>query len=254
MVYVEGGTFQMGSDGAEGDADEQPVHTVTLSSFYIGESEVTNAEYCEFLNAYGSNKAIGGEYDGVTMIIEYEWGVKKNGALWEPQAGFENHPVVPLSWVGANEYCNWRGVRLPTEAEWEYAARGGQNMTSTLYAGSNNIDDVAWYVDNSWVANSSREDKTGPMPVKQKAPNELGIYDMSGNLWEACVDWYDENFYSQSANTTNPLCDTGPKELKVWRGGSWHNTSPACRVFDRGWRSPSDYLSVFGLRVAASAP
>jgi len=183
-------------------------------------------------------------------------GVKKNGtAFWQPQAGYENHPVVPVSWLGASEYCKWRGLRLPTEAEWEYAARGGQNSKSTKYAGSNNIDDIAWYWDNSSVANSSvpgNTGKRGTMPVKLKAPNELGLYDMTGNVWECCADWYKADFYSQSDSTLNPLCDEGEKKLKVLRGGSWYNDTCGCRVSDRGWREPSGYVSVFGLRVAAS--
>ena len=255
MIYVKGGTFQMGctsKNESECQDDEKPVHTVTVSSFYIGTTEVTNAQYCEFLNAYGSNILISGVDSGKIMIVEYMWGVKKNGNLWQPQAGYENHPVVPATWLGANEYCKWRGVRLPTEAEWEYAARGGQKSKSTEYAGSNNINEVAWNVDNAAVANTSRPDKHGPMPVKLKAPNELGIYDMSGNVWEYCADWYKADFYSQSDNTNNPLCDEGEKKLRVLRGGAWYNNSCDCGVFNRGWREPSSYTSVFGLRIAAS--
>ena len=204
MVYVKGSTFQMGctsEQGSDSQDDAKPVHSVTISSFYLSATEVTNAQYCEFLNAYGSDTVKSGEYSGQPMIIEWPWGVKRSDiASWQPQTGYENHPAVPISWVGANEYCQWRGVRLPTEAEWEYAARGGQNGKSTKYAGSNNIDDVAWYCDNSSVANSSREGKRWTMPVKQKAPNELGLYDMSGNVWEWCVDWYKADFYGQSAN------------------------------------------------------
>jgi len=256
MVYVKGGTFQMGCTSEQGcdcQDDEKPVHSVTISSFYIGATEVTNAQYCEFLNTYGSDTVKSGEYKGQPMIIEWPWGVKKSGnAFWQPQAGYENHPVVPLSWFGANEYSKWSGGRLPTEAEWEYAARGGQNGKSTNYAGSNNINDVAWYYGNSSVANTSRPGKEGTMPVKQKAPNELGIYDMSGNVWEWCADWYKADFYSQSANSKNIVCDEGEKKLKVLRGGAWYNDSCGCSVFDRGWREPSSYTSVFGLRVAVS--
>ena len=260
MVYVKGGTFQMGCTGEQGSDcqdDEKPVHTVTVSSFYMGITEVTNAQYCEFLNAYGSDTVKSGEYSGQIMIIEWPWGVKKIGAnTWQPQAGYENHPVVPLSWFGANEYCKWRGVRLPTEAEWEYAARGGQKSKSTMYAGSNNLDDVAWYWDNSSVANSTVPGKPGPrgtMPVKLKAPNELGIYDMTGNVWEWCEDWYNADFYGQSDHTNNPLCNEGEKKLKVLRGGSWYNSVVGCHIADRGWRPPSGYVSVFGIRVVSSA-
>ena len=259
MVYVKGGTFQMGcisEQGCDCQDDNKPLHSVTISSFYIGATEVTNAQYCEFLNAYGSDTVKSGEYLGQPMIVEWPWGVRKSDSnFWQPQAGYENHPVVPLSWLGAIEYCKWRSVRLPTEAEWEYAARGGQNGKSTYYAGSNNIDEVGWYKGNSSVANSTvpgGNGTRGTMPVKLKAPNELGIYDMSGNVWEFCADWYKADFYSQSDNTNNPLCDEGEKKLRVLRGGSWYNDSCECGLFNRGWREPSSYTSVFGLRVAAS--
>lgn len=254
MVYVKGGNFQMGCpEGAGCRADETPVHRVTVSSFYMGDTEVTCAEYCEFLNAYGSDKVKSGEHSGKVMIVEWEMGLKKTGTLWQPQPGYENHPVVPVTWYGANEYCQWRGGRLPTEAEWEYAARGGEHLKSTAYAGSTNIDEVAWYLGTAAAANTAREDKTGSMVGRQKAPNELGLYDLSGNVWEWCADWYSADFYQHSAAAQDPLCDTGEKKLKVLRGGSWHNDARNCRVFNRGWREPNGYTTIFGFRVVIPA-
>ena len=144
MVFVEGGTFQMGSNS--GDDNEKPVHTVTVSSFYMDKTEVTQAEY---------RKVMG-----------------KNPSRF---SGCDDCPVENVSWHDANEYAKKVGKRLPTEAEWEYAARGGNKSKGYNYSGSNDLDAVGWYDNNS-------SGKTHP--VAQKQPNELGLYDMSGNVWE----------------------------------------------------------------------
>ena len=196
MVFVEGGTFQIGSNS--GDSDEKPVHTVTVSSFYMDKTEVTQAEY---------RKVMG-----------------KNPSHF---SGCDDCPVEKVSWHDANEYAKKVGKRLPTEAEWEYAARGGSKSKGYTYSGSNGIDAVGWYDDNS-------DDKTHP--VAQKQPNELGLYDMSGNVWEWCSDRYGD--YSSSSQTDPQGSNSG--EYRVLRGGCWSGYADFCRVAYR-YGSDPDY-------------
>ena len=212
MIAVKGGTFQMGID--DGYEWEKPVHQVTLSDYYIGETEVTQ----ELWNAVmGSNPSY--------------------------FTGNMQRPVEMVSWNDCQTFISrlneltGETFRLPTEAQWEYAARGGNKAQGRLYSGSDAIDDVAWYYDNS-----------GGMthPVKTKAPNELGIYDMSGNVWEWCSDWYGD--YSSAAQTD----PTGPATgyYRVGRGGSWDNDATYCRVVYRSNYAPTCGVSDLGLRLA----
>ena len=209
MIAVKGGTFQMGSDDGY-----NAVHQVTLSDYYIGETEVTQ----ELWNAVmGSNPS-------------YFYGNMQR-------------PVETVSWNDCQTFISrlneltGETFRLPTEAQWEYAARGGYKSKGYTYSGSNAIDDVAWYNDNS--------DRM-THPVKTKAPNELGIYDMSGNVWEWCSDWYGD--YSSAAQTD----PTGPATgyYRVGRGGSWDNDATYCRVAFRGNSTPTNRFSHLGLRLA----
>ena len=217
MVYVEGGTFTMGatSEQKKPYVDEKPTHRVSLSSFYIGKYEVTQSLW----------KAVMGS----------------NPSDWKG----DNLPVENVSWNDSQTFLRklnamtGKNFRLPTEAEWEYAARGGNLSRGYQYSGSKKIDDVAWYEDNSGG-------KTHP--VGTKAPNELGIYDMSGNVWEWCQDWYgDYHGYSQ----TNP---TGPSSgsLRVLRGGCWIIRARFCRVADRSHLTPDGRLIFLGFRLALS--
>ena len=216
MIPVEGGTFTMGATSEQGgDAydDEKPAHRVTLSDYYIGETEVTQALWKAVM---GSNPS---SFKG------------------------DQRPVESVSWNDCQEFIKklnaltGRNFRLPTEAEWEYAARGGNKSKGYKYAGSNTIDDVAWYDDNS-------NDKTHP--VKGKQANELGLYDMSGNVWEWCSDWFGD--YSSSAQT-NP---TGPAtgSDRVGRGGSWYCNAGICRVSIRNYFTPGNGNYYLGLRLA----
>ena len=190
MIKVEGGTFQMGSEN--GDEDEQPIHSVTLSGYYIGETEVTQALWQTVM---GSNPS---EIKG------------------------DNLPVERVSWDACQEFISklnqktGRRFALPTEAQWEFAARGGNKSRGYEYSGSNNIDDVAWYTDNS-------SEQTHP--VSTKMANELGLYDMSGNVSEWCADCYGD--YSSSSQTDPVGPETGSN--RVLRGGSWHGDGRYCR-------------------------
>ena len=232
----------MGSN--DGGDDEQPIHTVTLSSFEISKYEVTNSQFCEFLNDIGcnSNGSFNDpEYGNVVYIGMNSSYVQINytGGQFVPDGGKDNFPVIEVSWYGANAFALWAGGRLPTEAEWEFAARGGNQSHGYTYSGSNNIDDVAWYWDNS----GSHTHEVGT-----KAPNELGIYDMSGNVWEWCHDWYDTNYYSSSPenNPQGPASGT----YRVLRGGSWSDSGAYyCRVALRNGNGPVSTNDYLGFRI-----
>ena len=211
MIPVAGGTFQMGS--TTGDSDEQPVHQVTLSSFSIGETEVTQELWQAVM---GSNPSY---FQGNKLPVEK--------VSWNDCQTF----ITKLNQLTGKTF------RLPTEAEWEYAARGGNQSKGYTYSGSNTIGDVAWYTDNS--GNSTHL-------VATKAPNELSIYDMSGNVWEWCQDMY--GAYS-SGSQTNP---TGPSSgsNRVLRGGSWVVIATYCRVANRDSSTPTGTNHSIGLRLA----
>ena len=218
MIKVEGGTFRMGatSEQINYDDDEKPVHSVTLSDYYIGETEVTQELWAAVM---GSNPS------------EF--------------TGNDQRPVERVSWDDCQEFIEklnsltGKQFRLPTEAEWEYAARGGKYSRGYNYSGSNKANEVAWYYGNSGS-------KTHP--VKTKKANELGLYDMSGNVFEWCNDWYDDNYYRNSPQT-NP---TGPSrgENRVLRGAGWNISSWSVRVSDRHSHTPDIRFRNFGLRLA----
>ena len=212
MIKVAGGTFQMGSDDSDAESREKPVHSVTLSSYMIGETEVTQELWQAVM---GSNPS---DHKGTQYPVE--------NVSWNDCQTF----VRKL-----NELTGQR-FRLPTEAEWEYAARGGNRSRGYKYAGSNNIGEVTWYSDSG----------SGTHNVKTKAPNELGIYDMSGNVWEWCQDWYSS--YSSSAQTNPTGAATG--SYRVYRGGSWYNEARYCRVSFRTFHAPTYSNFNIGLRLA----
>jgi len=219
MVYVEGGSFIMGAtaeQGSDAESTEKPAHQVTLSSYAIGQTEVTQA-------------------------------------LWQAVMGYNpsdfqgklTRPVEQVSWndcqtfiTKLNEMTGKR-FRLPTEAEWEFAARGGNLSLGYKYSGSNNINEVAWY-----KSNSGNETK----PVATKAPNELGLYDMSGNVCEWVQDWWGN--YSSTAQTNPNGPESGSR--RVIRGGSWFYESAPCRVSRRFGNAPEDCWHGRGLRLALS--
>ena len=218
MVKVEAGTFMMGATSEMKDPydDEKPVHQVTLTNdYYMGKYEVSQALWEAVM---GSNPS---EYKG------------------------DNLPVETVSWNDCQEFISklnsmtGRKFRLPTEAEWEYAARGGKKSRSYQYSGSSNISDVAWYDGNS-------VNKTHPVGTKQA--NELGIYDMTGNVWEWCSDWY--GFYSSSSQTNPTGADSGSS--RVFRGGSWYGNARYCRLSFRDCTPPDCRGYNLGLRLALS--
>ena len=230
MVPVEGGTFIMGTDYNSPDDFywEQPAHEVTLSSYFIGQSEVTQALW----------QAVMGE----------------NPSYFSSRNNYDTNlqrPVECVSWNDCQTFITklnqltGRTFRLPTEAEWEFAARGGNQSQGYEYSGSNNLDDVAWY----WYSIPSRisgNAEYGTQTVATKAPNELGLYDMSGNVWEWCQDYWG-GIYSSEAQT-NPV---GPStgDTHVYRGGSW-GSYKGCRVSYRVSEKPTFTLFDIGLRLA----
>ena len=246
MVFVQGGTFQMGSNNV--DSDEKPVHSVTVSSFYISKYEVTNEEFIVFLNA--KNVSSSGSYNGNELIdmddTDCAIGYSNGKFYFKGSSSADNKkcPVIEVTWYGANEYCKWlsqttgKTYRLPTEAEWEYAAGGGSS-SRTKWAGTNYklfLRSYAWYRSNSGS-------KTHP--VGTKSPNSLGIYDMSGNVWEWCSDWYGS--YSSSSQTNPQGASSGSS--RVGRGGSWSGLASYCRVANRSYDTPTGSNLNLGFRV-----
>ena len=236
LVFIRGGTFQMGDLWSGGDSDEKPVHTVTLSDFYITKTEITNEQFCGFLNDYGSDKVKSGECKNQKMIYEHKWGVKKTGGKWQPQSGYENYPVVFVTWYGANEFCKWqsektgKSISLPTEAEWEYACRsGGEKEKWAGINSSSSLGKYAWY----YYGNSGSKTH----PVATKKPNSLGLYDMSGNVWEWCADWYDSGYYKESPQRDPKGPSSG--EFRVLRGGSWDVYPNYVRCSLRSYGTPT---------------
>ena len=238
MAFVPGGSFTMGRTRGDGFLCELPLHEVTVDPFYIAKYEVTQAEY--------------------------KWVMGNNPSYYYWYAD-DNNPVESVTWFKAVEYCNLRsiqegltpcydtsewtcdfaanGYRLPTEAEWEYAARGASNNPDYLYSGSDDVDSVAVY----WGVNEEHETK----PIGSKLPNKLGIYDMSGNVFEWCYDWYADYSNEAQLNPTGP--NTGSK--RVVRGGCWGNSQTYCRLSNRSSFVPSlnpfdDHY--FGFRLVRS--
>lgn len=236
MVYVQGGCFNMGSHF--GDKDELPVHKVCVDDFYIGKYEVSLKEYTAFLNAIACNadgKKDNLKYVSIGTKIQYE-----NGAfIYDPKD--EDLPATTITWYGAKAYAEWAGGRLPTEAEWEYAARGGLKMKQTAYAGSDSIYDIAMYAENSG---------NRPQAIGSKAANELGVFDMSGNAWEWVSDLYHKEYYAKSPETNPTGSPFG--QMHVLRGGSFGDKASDCRVANRHKFMPANSFYFFGFRIAKS--
>lgn len=258
LVLVEGGTFLMGAQSttppsydwqgiqtpesynydSDAESNESPVHEVTLSDFYIGKYEVTQ-QLWEYVMTY-SGTTVNGD---VLYAIDDPW------LGTNPSSSYGAGNYYPAYYVSYEDIINYflprlnaitgKNFRLPTEAEWEYAARGGNKSQGYKYSGSNTIGDVAWYSSNS----SSQTHEVGT-----KSPNELGIYDMSGNVYEWCSDWYGSYSSSSQTNPTGPT--TG--SLRVSRGGCWDFNSQYCRVSIRYNSSPVYRRNSLGLRLVCT--
>jgi formylglycine-generating enzyme required for sulfatase activity len=231
MVLIPAGEFQMGS--SDGDGDESPVHTVYLDAFYIDMYEVTNQQYARFLNQYGRNS--NGSGKGLVRIGDGCCRMEKMGNIYRPKSGYEDHPVVYVSWYGAVEYAHFYGKRLPTAAEWEKAARGG--LVGKRYPWGNSIS----HDHANYHGNSSKDEWKGTSPVGSFPPNGYGLYDMAGNVGEWCEDWYDKDYYSASPRA-NPA---GPSSgyYRVLRGGSWLCNKNGLRIANRGICPPTSTSS-----------
>lgn len=254
--FIKAGTFQMGSPTTEPYRQENETqHPVTLTKdFRMSKYQVTNSQYAEFLNAngIGSNGECSVTYDkdGIqdtytgVFITSHVWGVTHNGTAWIAQTGYENHPVIYVTWYGAKAYADWVGGALPTEAQWEYACRAG---TTTAYSyGSTEDGDYMWYLGNN-VANSSSPDY-GTKAVGLKNANPWKLYDMHGNVYEWCLD----NFATYPAGTTetNPVVDPVQSgSSRVLRGGYWGNDAQSCRSAYRISASPDGADFNVGFRV-----
>jgi formylglycine-generating enzyme required for sulfatase activity len=236
MVLVEGGKFMMGSN-VKGEEDAAPRHEVAVSTFLLGDHEVTNQEYADFLNKYGSDRIQANDYAGELLLETHPLGLIKVNNLWIPGPGREEYPVVNVTWFGAWLYAQQKGGRLPSEAEWEYAARGGPKSGGYRFSGDNDYNNIAWNEANS---------KGETHPVKQKKPNELGIYDLNGNVYEWCQDWFGENVY-KSATSKDPKGATNG-ESRIMRGGSW--SVPAQSITYRDYDAPTRKTDGLGFRVA----
>lgn len=251
-VAVEGGRFKMGG-GVGGNDDEYPVHWVRVDGFRMAKYETTVGEFRRFIKATGY--ITDAEKDGYSFVYTGAIVEKKNGVTWACNiagnirpAGEDNHPVIHVSWNDAKAYCQWLSRQttgnydLPTEAQWEFAAKGGGSQSGFTYSGGDNLASVGWFEDNS-------DSKTHV--VGQKSPNSLGIYDMSGNVAEWCADWYGFDYYKNSPEKNPTGAATGAG--RMCRGGSWYGDAAYCRSADRGTDAPAYRNSDIGFRVV-SAP
>jgi formylglycine-generating enzyme required for sulfatase activity len=253
FVFVEGGTFTMGCTEEQSNDcynDEKPAHEETVKDFYIGKYEVTVEQFAKFIEETGY-KTDAEKSDSSLICADgmksykkgVNWRFNSQGTLYDKQE--YDHPVAHVSWNDAKEYCKWfseksgNNVRLPSETEWEYAARGGNLSRGSKYSGSNVITEVAWYDANSNYATQ---------PVGKKKANELGIFDMSGNVYEWCSTWY-SNFGSEASDVNDEI----ENKYIVVRGGSSFLNEKFSRVSYRYSRTPSTCGGPYGFRLAMTA-
>jgi formylglycine-generating enzyme len=262
-VRVTGGAFSMGAtteQTAYAEEDEFPIHQVEVSDFLMGTTEVTNAQFVQFLKSRkiasgGSAMTEFGETK--TLFVASLHGLKydTDSATWTLVPGYENNPVVRVTWYGANEFCRWAGGRLPTEAEWEWAAREGTQARGKLLSGgdSTDVNAIAWYKQNTKDMPTNFKDT---QPVGTKTPNLLGLYDMSGNVWEWVNDWYNPYLTMYQTNPTGMSDDDAEESSvvdKVLRGGSWADGEDGeingLRVSRRNHNVPTMNSGSWGFRI-----
>ena len=252
MIRVRGGTFIIGSN--EFDEDERPAYSISVSNFLLAKLEITNKLFCYFLNDKYCDSI--GYVDGVKVIDLFDSDTKirqdpVTKRFFAPK-GYEDYPVVNISWIGAQKFCELYGGRLPSEAEWEYAAKGGmyakrfyKRVDTTMiydyvnrFAGGNYMGDLGWFVDNS---------RGHTWPGGKKMPNELGLYDMCGNVWEWCFDQYSIDFYLRNSKSKKSMCLDGGIN-RVNRGGSWSSDAMYCRITNRNYLNQYRYNQYLGFR------
>jgi len=258
LVLVQGGRFQMGATQEQTSYavdDEKPLHWVTLSNFRMDRYEVTTKAFTEFLNSRKiTDVTTCMTASGVSKTIFYETAknIYYHSNKWYPASGYENKPMTNVTWYGADEYCRWAGGFLPTEAQWEYAARGGAANAGAIYSGGNDPTAVAWYNANT---NNQEGVEYYAQNVGGKTANELGLYDMSGNVWEWCRDWFVAYSSTEQVNPTgltDEQADDASVTTKVRRGGGWAETNVnKLRVSFRGANTPLSYAGSVGFRMAA---
>jgi len=262
FVFVKGGCYQMGDTFGDGDADEKPVHEVCVNDFYMGKHEVTVGQFRKFVDDtnYRTEAEKG---DGCYVWTGSQWDRQRDKNWRNP--GFsqrDNHPVVCVSWNDAQKYVGWlagktgKKLRLPTEAQWEYAARSGGKQEK--YAGFSAESQIYRYgnfcdsnCDDIWKMASQDDGYKYTAPVGSYLPNGLGLYDMTGNVWEWCSDWYGEKYYGESSRN-NPA---GPSSgsYRVLRGGSWNFIPRNVRAAYRDRFNPENRFSFLGFRVSFPA-
>ncbi len=253
-VNIPAGTFTMGTPESEvNHANNETQFQVTLSAFTMSKYEITNAQFAAFLN----DKNIGatgmypaGAYPTQVLLYESEesqnWGMHYIAGDWVPVAGYENHPVINVTWYGAVEFATFAGARLPTEAEWEYACRAG---TTTPFSTGDCLSDAQanynWSMPYSTCTNNNTTSPGTTQAVGSYATNAYGLYDMHGNVMEWCSDWYGTYPTTPQINPTGPLTGTHC----VLRGGGWLDYSQNCRSGKRDHTPPDSYYSTFGIRL-----
>jgi formylglycine-generating enzyme required for sulfatase activity len=242
FAYLAGGTFMMGME--IGTASERPVHEVTIGSFLLAKAETTLGQFARFVEAAGY--VTDAEKNGYCRFWTGTKWAKTPDVSWRTLFAFQgpDHPAGCVSWNDAEAFSRWAGLRLPTEAEWEYAARAGS--AHGIWAGTDSDSDLADY---AWFrANSGLRSRS----IATRKPNAFGLFDMSGNVWEWCSDWYDEAYYGDSPS----LDPAGPERgrVKVARGGSAYFDVTRLRVSHRGRYLPDYAHGSIGFRTALDAP
>jgi formylglycine-generating enzyme required for sulfatase activity len=246
MVTIPAGEFQMGCDDTnpneDCNSDEQPLHTVYLDAYAIDKYEVTNTQYAEFLNTEGNQEEGSDTWlDADSSSVR----IHESGGVWQADADYEDHPVIEVTWYGARAYCQWQGKRLPTEAEWEKAARGSSD--TRMYPWGDQAVDCTLANYGGCVGDTTQ---VGSYPT---GASPYGALDMTGNVWEWVNDWYDGGYYGISPYNNPPGPDSG--DYRVLRGGGWTDNWDNVRMADRGYTNPNSSGHYFGgFRCAGGAP